>query len=88
MTWQPVEIRPNEQQAIVSQPKPGFSLDLKIVCFIFRWKGIRGGSTLQTDCLCNRHFLPFVGVYLNAVRPGRRFEALRQVSTSDLPSST
>jgi hypothetical protein len=66
MTWQPVEIRPNEQQAIVSQPKPGFSLDLKIVCFIFRWKGIRGGSTLQNDCLCNRHFLPFVGVYLNA----------------------
>ncbi len=44
MAWQPVEIRPNEQQAIVSQLKPGFSLDLKIVCLIFRWKGIRGAQ--------------------------------------------
>ena len=35
MAWQPVGIRSNEQQAIVSQLKPGFSLDLKIVCLIF-----------------------------------------------------
>ena len=44
MAWQPVEIRPNEQQAIISQLKPGFGLDLKIVCLIFRWKGIRGAQ--------------------------------------------